>query len=72
VPGTRRGGRKEFGRRPACRPFEHRRPLLCPAGIADDKHSPLLRSAHASRRTTKLYDRTGEEITLDEVERIVI
>jgi hypothetical protein len=24
------------------------------------------------RSTTKLYDRTGDEITLDEVERIVI
>jgi hypothetical protein len=23
-------------------------------------------------RTTKIYDRTGDEITLDEVERIVI
>jgi integrase/recombinase XerD len=29
-------------------------------------------AAHASPRTTKLYDRTSEEITLDEVERIVI
>jgi integrase/recombinase XerD len=25
-------------------------------------------AAHESRRTTKLYDRTGDEITLDEVE----
>jgi len=29
-------------------------------------------AAHASPRTTKLYDRTGEEVTLDEVEKIVI
>jgi integrase len=29
-------------------------------------------AAHESRRTTKLYDRTGDEITLDEVERITI
>jgi site-specific recombinase XerD len=29
-------------------------------------------AAQASPRTTKLYDRTGDEITLDEVERIVI
>lgn len=29
-------------------------------------------AAHESPRTTKLYDRTGEEITLDEVERIGI
>ena len=29
-------------------------------------------AAHESPRTTKLYDRTGDEITLDEVERIVI
>jgi integrase len=31
-----------------------------------------LMAAHESPRTTKLYDRTGGEITLDEVERIVI
>ena len=29
-------------------------------------------AAHESSRTTKLYDRTGDEITLDEVERIAI
>ena len=29
-------------------------------------------AAHSSPRTTKLYDRTSDEITLDEVERIVI
>jgi site-specific recombinase XerD len=29
-------------------------------------------AAHESRRTTKLHDRTGDEITLDEVERITI
>ena len=29
-------------------------------------------AAHESPRTTKLYDRTGDEITLDEVELIVI
>ena len=29
-------------------------------------------AAHTSPRTTKLYDRTGDKITLDEVERIVI
>jgi len=28
--------------------------------------------AHENPRTTKLYDRTGDEITLDEVERITI
>ena len=27
---------------------------------------------HASPRTTKLYDRTNDQITLDEVEKIVI
>ena len=31
-----------------------------------------LMDAHESPRTTKLYDRTGDEITLDEVERITI
>jgi integrase/recombinase XerD len=29
-------------------------------------------AAHESPRTTKLYDRTGDEITLDEVERVQI
>jgi hypothetical protein len=29
-------------------------------------------AAHESPRTTKLYDRTGDEITLDEVEWIRI
>ena len=29
-------------------------------------------AAHESPRTTKLYDRTADEITLDEIERIVI
>jgi hypothetical protein len=29
-------------------------------------------AAHESPRTTKLYDRTGDEIPLDEVERIAI
>jgi hypothetical protein len=27
---------------------------------------------HASTRTTQLYDRRGDKITLDEVERVVI
>jgi hypothetical protein len=29
-------------------------------------------AAHESPRTTKLYDRTSDEITLDEVEKIQI
>jgi hypothetical protein len=29
-------------------------------------------AVHESPRTTKLYDRIGDEITLDEVERITI
>lgn len=29
-------------------------------------------AAHESPRTTKLYDRTGDAISLDEIERIVI
>ncbi len=31
-----------------------------------------LMAAHASTRTTQLYDRRSEEVSLDEVERIVI
>jgi integrase len=29
-------------------------------------------AAHESPRTTKLYDRTMDQVTLDEVERIVV
>lgn len=29
-------------------------------------------AAHSSPRTTKLYDRTNDELTLDEIERIQI
>ena len=29
-------------------------------------------AAHASPRTTKLYDRTRDEVSLDEIERILI
>ena len=29
-------------------------------------------AAHASPRTTKLHDRTQDEVTLDEVERIML
>ena len=29
-------------------------------------------AAHESPKTTKLYDRTNDQITLDEVERIII
>jgi len=29
-------------------------------------------AAHASARTTKLYDRTNDQLTLDEIERIAI
>jgi hypothetical protein len=34
--------------------------------------NPQAVAAHESPRTTKLYDRTGDEIPLDEVERIAI
>jgi hypothetical protein len=29
-------------------------------------------AAHESPRTTKLHDRTGDQITLDEIERLAI
>jgi hypothetical protein len=29
-------------------------------------------AAHASARTTKLYDRRDDEVSLDEIERIII
>jgi integrase/recombinase XerD len=38
-------------------------------GTVENAQAP---TAHESPRTTKLHDRTNEEITLDEVERIAI
>jgi integrase len=35
------------------------------------EHAQMI-AAHESPRTTKLYDRTGDQITLDEIERIRI
>lgn len=35
------------------------------------EHAQMI-AAHESPRTTKLYDRTGDQITLDEIERIMI
>jgi hypothetical protein len=46
------------------------RPSSEVVGIERDDNAPT--GSHESPRTTKLYDRTGDEITLDEVERITI
>jgi hypothetical protein len=40
-------------------------------GVGTLENAQLM-AAHESQRTTKLYDRTGDEIRLDEVERITI
>ena len=53
--------------------------VLCPPGAAGEsgrggagpKHVEQI-AGHASPRTTKLYDRTADTVTLDEIERIVI
>jgi site-specific recombinase XerC len=42
-----------------------------PASRRRARHAQAM-AAHESPRTTKLYDRTGDEITLDEIERITI
>jgi hypothetical protein len=42
-------------------------PLICLMAVRWS-----MRSAHESSRTTKLYDRTSDEITLDEIEQIGI
>ncbi len=46
--------------------------MLLPAAAARRRNAALVQrfGNHESRRTTKLYDRTGDEITLDEIERI--
>ncbi len=46
-----------------------RRSYLGPGGIIE--HAQQIAN-HASPQTTRLYDRSSDEITLDEVERIVI
>jgi hypothetical protein len=51
--------------------------LLAQPRLASSKPAAPSKNAQAmaarqSPRTTKLYDRTGDEITLDEVERITI
>lgn len=53
-------------------------PSRIPLGITThlENGGPLERAqqmaGHSSPRTTKLYDRTRDEVTLDEVERIVL
>ena len=51
------------------------------AAELDEAKAPLFQSVdpagrrltgHASAKTTKLYDRTADTITVDEIERIVI
>ena len=44
-------------------------PALAGAGVANH---PLKRTSGESPRTTKLYDRTSDAISLDEIERILI
>lgn len=43
-------------------------PIRWTRGLAMRHTDPV----HESPRTTKLYDRTSDQITLDEIERIVI
>jgi hypothetical protein len=50
---------------------------ICSKSRGDPKNSGTLERAaqmanHASTRTTQLYDRRAEEVTLDEVERILV
>jgi hypothetical protein len=54
--------------------LNRRPPLLLPEHSAayGTLENAQAMAAHESPRTTKLYDRTGDEITLDEVERITI
>lgn len=48
-------------------------PLYVSPGLAAIMaRPPALFAAHESSRTTGLYDRRGDDVSLDEVERIVI
>ena len=57
-------------RKAACRRSHGRRHL--PAQDAATLEHAQQIAAHESPRTTKLYDRTSDQITLDEIERIAI
>ena len=56
-----------FGLRPPLRP--RARAAAKPARVLE--HAQKM-AAHASAKTTKLYDRRDDQVTLDEVERIVL
>ena len=47
------------------------RATFWPVFIDTIEHAQQI-AGHASPRTTKLYDRTADTVTLDEIERIVI
>jgi len=46
--------------------------ITCYVGNKSTPEKAQQLASHSSPRTTKLYDRTGDQITLDEVEKIVI
>ena len=45
--------------------------LAIPDAISQLEHAQQI-AGHASPKTTKLYDRTADTVTVDEIERIVI
>ena len=64
-------GRSILGTKATVRSFDAKR-LRAYLDKGGTLENAQLMAAHESPRTTKLYDRTGDEITLDEVERIAI
>ena len=76
VPGSNPGGHHKVGHLAAV-PANHDRSEVCPVrlpllGRKNTIENAQAIAAHESLRTTKLHDRTGDEITLDEVERIAV
>jgi hypothetical protein len=70
-PDRQTGGRRRRIRR---RPPHRQRVAPTPSDLEKGGTVENARAiaAHESPRTTKLYDRTSDEISLDEIERIVI
>jgi hypothetical protein len=56
----------------AGRPLEARPGVTTYLNAGGSLENAQAMAAHESPRSTKLYDRTGDAITLDEVERIAI
>jgi integrase/recombinase XerD len=71
MPGERRAGDLGMRAKVGCHTFRATG-ITAYLGADGTPENAQAIAAHESPRTTKPYDRTGDEITLDEVERVSI